>query len=260
MNLHPRIILPAAAVITAAAVTGGLAAHAYGNSAAATSNSAVASAKLASGSRGTTVTAGAAGIAAHPAINCEQGQTAIGYVGVATTSELAAARTPAALENTSDTGVLARVSDAATGQVLTFTRTPGAIPALERSRDSAERSWLPVYPQAKQADLRSCEMTVADRPAARPIIDSAMAGLVRSGYFSSLSKLGAQVQAALISDDPANSGSVIVTILVEGPVYQPVAPPGAKMGSHPPLHSLVSYTALEVASTARVVGVARGGF
>ena len=250
MNLHPRILVPTAAVVTAAAVAGVLAAHVYGNSA------------VASGSRGTALTdAAAAGMAAHPPFHCGQGETAIGYVGVGKSSELTAARKPTAVENTS-TGVLAQVTDSATGQVLTITRSPAAIPSAERSRDSdsAASSWLPVYPQAKQDDLRSCEMTLADRPAARPIIDSAMAGLVHAGYFSSLSKLGAQVQAALISDDPAESGSVIVTILVEGPVYQPVAPPGAKMGSHPPLRRLVAYTALEVASTARVVGVASGGF
>jgi hypothetical protein len=262
MNLYPRILVPTAAVVTAAAVAGVLAAHVYGNSATAGSNSAAASGNLASASRGTALTAAAAaGIAAHPPIHCGQTETAIGYVGVDKSSELSAAGKPTAVKNTSGTGVLAQVTDSATGQVLTITRSPAALPAVERSRDSAaSSSWLPVYPQAKQDDLRSCEMTLADRPAARPIIDSALSGLVHARYFSSLSKLGAQVQAALISDDPAESGSVIVTILVEGPVYQPVAPPGAKMGSHPPMHRLVAYTALEVASTARVVGVASGGF
>jgi hypothetical protein len=103
-------------------------------------------------------------------------------------------------------------------------------------------------------------MTLADRPAAKPIMDSAMTALVRAGYFASLPKLKTRLQTALISDDPATSGSVIVTIFVQGPVYEPTAPPGAKIGPHPALHSLTAYTALEVAATAQVVGTASGGF
>lgn len=240
MNIRYRILVPATAVVLAAAVVGILAAHIYGKSAAA------------SGGRGATLTA--AGVAARPPLQCGQGEeAAMGYVGIDISSQISAAG------NTSG-GVLTQITDSATGQVLTLTRSPGESPALERSRDSSTSAWLPVYPLATQGDLRSCQLTLADRPAAKPIIDSAMTALVQAGYFPSLPELEAQLQVALISDDPATPGSVIVTILVPGPVYEPAVPPGASIGPHPALHSLTAYTALEVAATATVVGVASGGF
>jgi hypothetical protein len=250
MNVHPRILVPTVTVAVAAvAVVGILAGHGQENSAATSTNRSVA--PIAAGSD--RKSAGSA-VGESPQQRCEQGETPMGYVGVDQSGGSAAARI------TAGTGALTQIADSATGQVLTLTRSPAAIPAVERSRDSSASSWLPVYPQATASDLRSCEMTLADRPAAQPIIDSAMKALVRGGYFPSLPKLKTQLQAALISDDPATSGSVIVTILVEGPVRQITAPPGVKIGPHPPLHSLTAYTALEVATNALVVGVASGGF
>jgi hypothetical protein len=250
MNVHPRILAPAvAAAVAAVAVAGLLAACSQGDSAATSSHRHAALTAAGSDRK-------AAGIAVgeSPQQRCEQGETAMGYVGLDQPDASAAAR------SASRTGALTQITDSATGQVLTLTRSPTAIPAVERSRDSGASGWLPVYPQATASDLRSCEMTIADRPAAQPIIDSAMKALVRGGYFPSLPKLKAQLQTALISDDPATPGSVIVTILVEGPVRQITAPPGVKIGPHPPLHSLTAYTALEVATSAHVVGVASGGF
>jgi hypothetical protein len=249
MNVHPRILVSAAVAVAAAAATGVLAAHVEGSSAAASGKRSVALTVAGSDRK-----AAGIGVGESPQQRCEQGETPMGYVGVDQSGASAAARSAAG------PGALAQVSDSATGQVLTLTRSPAAIPAVERSRDSSASSWLPVYPQATAGDLSSCEMTLADRPAAQPIIDSAMKALVRGGYFPSLPRLKTQLQAALISDDPATSGSVIVTILVEGPVRQITAPPGVKIGPHPPLHSLTAYTALEVATNALVVGVASGGF
>jgi hypothetical protein len=249
--MRKRILVPAATVVVAAAVVGVIAAQIHGNPA-----------PTKGGHKAATTSIGrhAANITAieetghAPILTCEQGETPLGYVGVSHSSESTAAR------NAPGAGVLTQITDSVTGQTLTLTRSPAAVPAVARSRDSAASTWLPVYPQATDTDLRSCQTTLADRPAARPIIDSAVKALVQAGYFPAATKLEAQLQAALISDDPATSGSVIVTILVEGPVYEPSVPPGAKVGPHPPLHRLVAYTTLEVAKTAKVVGVASGGF
>jgi hypothetical protein len=252
MNVHPRILVPAAAavaVVAAAAVAGVLVAHGQGDSAATSSNH-----RVALTAAGSDRKAAGNAVGESPQQRCEQGETPMGYVGVDQSGGSAAARI------TSGTGALTQIADSATGQVLTLTRSPAAIPAAERPRDSGASAWLPVYPQATASNLRSCEITLADRPAAQPIIESAMTAFVRAGYFASLPKLKTQLQASLISDDPATSGSVIVTILVEGPVRQITAPPGVKIGPHPPLHSLIAYTALEVATSAHVVGVASGGF
>jgi hypothetical protein len=251
MNVHHRILMPTAAVVVAAAVAGVLAAHIHGNPAPADGGNRTSMTAIERHAANIT----AIGRAGHaPILACGQGETPMGYVGVNQGSELAAAR------KTSAAGVLTQVTDSATGQTLTFTRSPAAIPAVARSRDSAASTWLPVYPQARQSDLRSCQTTLADRPATRPIIASAVKALVQAGYFPSAAKLKAQLQAALISDDPATSGSVIVTILAEGPAYEPSVPPGAKAGPHPPLHHLVAYTTLEVTTSAKAVGVAAGGF
>jgi len=64
----------------------------------------------------------------------------------------------------------------------------------------------------------------------------------------------------LVSDDPAARGSLIVTLMCTGPVHPVTAPKGGKVGPHPPLHVLVSYTVLEQEAGAKVTGVARGGF
>jgi hypothetical protein len=79
MNVHPRILVPAAGVlVAAAAVAGVLAAHSPGNSGAASSNR--------------TVPVAVVGMAVHPPLQCGQGETAMGYVGVDQSSATAGAR------------------------------------------------------------------------------------------------------------------------------------------------------------------------
>jgi hypothetical protein len=251
MNGRHRILALAAAVVGAAAAVGVLAGCAHGNPAPTTASHQAA--KTAVG-RDAAKGAAIAETGHAPILACGQGQTPMGYVGVTRSGESTATR------KALGAGVLTQITDSATGQTLTFTRSPAAIPGVARSRDSADSTWLPVYPQAAKSDLRSCQTTLADRPATRPIIDSAAKALVQAGYFPSAAKLRAQLQASLISDDPVTPGSVIVTILVEGPVYEPPTRPGVTVGPHPPLHRLVAYTALEVTKTAKVVGVAAGGF
>ena len=148
--------------------------------------------------------------------------------------------------------LLTQVSDSATGQVLDFSRAKGS--TLHFSR------WLPVYPQSRQPKLLSCNYLLADKPAAKPILDAAIAAIVRAGYFGSTISVRSQLQEVLVSDDPATRGSVIVTLMFTGPVHPVTAPKGVRAGPHPPLHGTISYTVLEQRAGAKVTGVARGGF
>jgi hypothetical protein len=179
-------------------------------------------------------------------LRCGQGETALGYAGVVRPGEVATARAELG------SALLAQVSDRATGQVLDFTRVPGGTVYVSR--------WLPVYPQSRQPRLMSCNYLLADKPADQPIMDAAIGAVVRAGYFRSAVSVRSQLQMVLVSDDPAARGSLIVTLMVTGPVHPVTAPEGVKVGPHPPLHGTISYTVLEQQAGAKVTGLARGGF
>jgi hypothetical protein len=178
-------------------------------------------------------------------IPCGEDETALGYAGVVRPGDTAAAREELGA------ALLAQVGDAATGQVLDLARSPAGTVYFSR--------WLPVYPQSRQPRLLSCNYLLADKPADQPIMDAAIAATVRAGYFRSVRSVRSQLQIVLVSDDPAADGSVIVTIMVSGPLQSPGVPNGPKGGGHPPLYSLTSYTVLEQVAGAKVTGVARGG-
>ena len=182
----------------------------------------------------------------HPPIRCGQGERPLGYVGVVRLGQVAAARAELG------SALLTQVSDDATGQVLDFSWVPGGTVHFSR--------WLPVYPQSRQPRLLSCDYLLADKPADQPIMDAAIGAVVRAGYFKSATSVRSQLQMVLVSDDPAARGSLIVTLMFTGPVHPLTAPKGVKVGPHPPLHVLVSYTVLEQEAGAKVTGVARGGF
>jgi hypothetical protein len=148
--------------------------------------------------------------------------------------------------------LLAEVSDTGLG-VVDIAVTANGMSAAQRQRDFS--SWDPVLPQARQARLRSCDMLLSDRPADQPLITAALAAVARQGYVRSAAHLKSTLLEVLVSDNPAASGSVIITLQAEGgPAYEQIAR-GA-----PPVSAYLVYTVLENASNARVTGVAAGGF
>jgi hypothetical protein len=198
---------------------------------------------------GHTVSGTLAASHARAPVTCGTFERPMGYVAVVRAGQDAAARQ--ALR----TRLLAQVSDVADHATLDFARSAtGLSPAQFSAR------WLPVYPQARESRLRSCDMTLSDRPAAQRLINATIVSFVRAGYFRSAASARAKRQIVLLSDDPAAAGSVIVTFLVTGPRYNPPIRPGSKAGPHPPLHLLDAYTAIVNTASAAVTGVARGGF
>jgi hypothetical protein len=71
---------------------------------------------------------------------------------------------------------------------------------------------------------------------------------------SSAADRQSQLQAVLASDNPLSPGSVIMTLMVPGPVNPTPPAPG------PQVHTMKSYTVIENQATAQVTGVASGGF
>jgi hypothetical protein len=152
--------------------------------------------------------------------------------------------------------LLTQVRDAASGQYLDLIKLPVDTASFARYFTV----WRPAYPQAKEPRLLSCNYLLADQPADRPLMNAAIAAVVRAGYFRSAREVRSQLQIVTISDNPVAAGSVIVTLFFPGPAYNPVVPRGVKAGPHPTLHRLISDTVLEQLAGAAVAGVARGGF
>lgn len=108
--------------------------------------------------------------------------------------------------------------------------------------------------QSEQASLLSCDMLLSDRPAAQPLISAAIAAVVQRGYVASTAALESELQEVLIADNPVQTDSVIVTLLIPGPVVPPPA-----NASGPVVRSLSAYTVIEQQSTAQPTGIAQGG-
>jgi hypothetical protein len=181
-----------------------------------------------------------------PLVACGQGEQPAGYLGVVRPGKTTAAR------NGLGPALLAEVGDTGLG-VVDIAITANGMSAARRQRDFS--FWGPVLPQARQARLQSCDMLLSDRPADQPLITAALAAVARQGYVTSAARLRSELQEVLVSDNPAASGSVIVTLQTSGgPAYEQSAR-GA-----PPVHGYLVYTLLENVSGARVTGAAPGGF
>jgi hypothetical protein len=72
-------------------------------------------------------------------------------------------------------------------------------------------------PVLQDPKLQSCEYLLQDRPAAQPYIAAAVAAAVRHGLAASARKLRARLGIVLIGDNPLQSGSLVVVLLVSGP-------------------------------------------
>jgi hypothetical protein len=168
-----------------------------------------------------------------------------GYIGTERAGEAAAASQalgPALLSHVSDSG-LGTVDIARNAHGLSST----ALGALFSQ-------WYPVDNQSSQSALKSCHYLLDDKPAAQPLIASAEDALAKAGLVSSAADLQSQLQVVMASDNPLSSGSVIMTLMVPGPVNPTPPAPG------PPVHTMKSYTVIEDQSTAQATGVASGGF
>lgn len=185
-------------------------------------------------------------------VACETFEQPMGYAAVLRAGQAAAAGQALRAQ------LVAQIRDRADGTTTDFVRPAVGFSAAQRVRYFSR--WLPVYPQAREARFRSCDMTLSDRPADQPLVGAAVTAFVRAGYFRSAADATAKRQEVLVSDDPAAPGSVIVTFLVSGPRYNPPIPPGSHAGPHPPLHLLKAYTAVVKVAGPAITGVAKGGF
>lgn len=200
---------------------------------------------------------GQAGTTSLPSLNCESVNPVIGYIGAARPGAATQAR------KALGSALLAQVNDTASG-ILEFSRPPGGfwypsgsalVPALSGARRSALFTrWLPVREMSRHGDLRSCLYLMNDRPQAQPLIRAAVAAVARSGYMQSAARLSAELQQVLISDNPLVRNSVIVTLMITGKAYRPIAK-GA-----PTLHRTALFTAIMNTTTRQVTGTSEGGF
>lgn len=169
----------------------------------------------------------------------------IGYVGVVRPGEAQAA------QNALGSALLAQLTDSVSG-TIDVTRSANGMSATTQSTYFSQ--WKPVLSQSEQASLQSCEMLLSDRPAAQPIIDAAVSAVAQHGYVASA--LRSELQEVFVADNPLTAGSVIVALLVPGPVVP--NPPGASGG--PVVHGLDAFTVIMQQSTDEPTGVAQGGF
>jgi hypothetical protein len=192
-------------------------------------------------------------------VKCGTVNPVIGYVGVPRTGDVTAAR------HAVGPALLAQVNGpASAGGTLTLVEPPATFwypnaAPVTHAMNAAQRNvlfsrWLPVRAMPREKDLRSCLYLMGNRPAAQPLIRTAVAAIARHGYVTSASRLRSELQEVLISDNPAAQGSLIVTLMITGRAYKPAAK-GA-----PTLHRTQSYTAIMSTSGGHVTAVAAGGF
>jgi hypothetical protein len=178
-------------------------------------------------------------------IPCGQDETSWGYVAAVRPGERAAA------ERALGKQLFGQIEDNATGQLLDIIGRPDSTKDFR----GLFTAWGPAYPQAKQPALLSCNYLLADKPADKPLINAAIAAVVKAGYRPSAAWVRSNLQIVTVSDNPLTplrAGDVIVTLMFTGP--------GRKLPNGPVVHSLVSDTVLEVWPGAHVTGVAKGGF
>ncbi|MGH7691380.1 MAG: hypothetical protein ACREOA_01545 [Candidatus Dormibacteria bacterium] len=100
----------------------------------------------------------------------------------------------------------------------------------------------PILPVAAEADLRSCDYQLTDRPAARPFLTAARLALVQAGLVSA-AQANDDVLAD-VSDDPDGGDNYIVSLDFQGTQTSP--PPGAPPGDS--FYGLAVYSVVETAS------------
>lgn len=168
--------------------------------------------------------------------------TGIGFIGSVRPGESSAAAQ--ALGG----ALLAHVNERAEGRLM-IARTANGMSSAELSTYFSR--WEPLLSQSRKPQFLSCDMRLRDRPAAKPIITAALTAVAGHGYSASASALRSELQEVLISGNPSQPATVIVTLMVPGAAYHPA--------NAPVMHQLAAYTAVVNVSSDQVSAVARGG-
>ena len=137
----------------------------------------------------------------HSTLSCEPAN--VGSVAVVQSGVSASALSAL------DPSPLAVVADAATGRVAFFhsSATPTA--------NAASAMFTGAYQIVPDdPSLQSCDLLLADRPAAQPFITAAISSVVANGMAASASSLRANLAGIEIGDNPLATGSLVVVLLV----------------------------------------------
>jgi hypothetical protein len=106
---------------------------------------------------------------------------------------------------------LAVVTDGGTGSMAFF--HSGSTPSVGTA--AVFTGAYQVVPD--DPSLQSCDMLLADRPAAQPFITTAVATAVADGMAGSAATLRANLAGIEIGDNPLAAGQMVVVLVVSGP-------------------------------------------
>jgi hypothetical protein len=109
-----------------------------------------------------------------------------------------------------------------------------------------------VMAQSADPALRSCDYLLSDRPAAQPFVRAALTAAYAHGMAPSATALRAELQMVMVSDNPLRPGSLIVTMLIPGPMQS------AATATMPALYGLNSIIVVMNRTGAAVTGIASG--
>lgn len=180
------------------------------------------------------------GALAPGALTCTGSGPVIGAVGILRPGEASAARTVLGKS------FRAQAQDSVSGQIMFF--SPAGIPLNLKPVFSRVSQ---VSAQASAANLHSCDMMLADRPAAQPVITAAENAVVKAHLATSLAALSKAVQEVLVCDSALRSGAVIVTLQVIGTRRAPIYAGTPATYSLASLSVVMNYPSLAVTATTR---------
>lgn len=184
---------------------------------------------------------GVKGAIAPGALSCSGSGPVIGEVGILRAGEARAAK------NMLGKFFRAQATDSVSGQIMFFV-PPGSLnlkPFFSKISS--------VSAQASAPKLHSCDMMLADLPAAQPVIAAAENAVVNAHFVRSLAALKNAVQEVLLCDNALRSGALIMTMQVTGTKRAPI------YSGAPPTYSLASLTVVMNYPSLTVTAVTRGG-
>ncbi len=155
--------------------------------------------------------------------------------------------------------VMAAIADTATGKTyLILQRPPTDSPGQLQQSDLAPlitsgvlRSAAGYNAQASESDLYSCDMKMSDKPAAQPYITAAEKAAEADGL-ATRADFASTASPFLISDDPLDPNSYIVTLDVPGP------PQTSLPTDMPTLYTQRSIITLVTKQNPAVTGIGQG--
>jgi hypothetical protein len=138
------------------------------------------------------------------------------------------------------------IKDQGLGSMVLY--QPSAVAATQLSQSTYAAK--PVLAQSTNPLLRSCEMTLSDRPAARAVLATALQALKSASLLPETHGQAAPVKQMLVSDNPLKSSSLIVTLLFPGDPQQPSAAGAPVTYTLTPFTVVMDYPSLQVTGTA----------